>query len=382
MAPIRPALIVGLFTFLVFIVTKPTSVSDMSINNGQVKLYAVLVGIMMLSIPFALYRKGAFMFLFTHYINVILFFFIFYKIVDSPKKLMNVLFLACLGTGLYSASALIEGGFVSQRLYFGGMFDPNDLAFFSLSFLPFNLIFLSRDNKFLRRFICMCTFVLGILLILVTGSRGGIVAFLVVTLMLLFKRTDTFKLSYKFVFVGLILIAVFAKVVTINLERYASIGDLKNDYNITSETGRLEVWKTGLQLMLARPLTGVGINCIGEAMGTYREDKGLIPRWQTAHNSLIQIGVETGIVGFILFALISFKAFRIFGKLREKTDSKELIKIAEMARVGFIGHFITVMFLSQAYSVYWAFYIVLSAVLFDLSAKEGKLESKPKDSLF
>jgi len=48
---------------------------------------------------------------------------------------------------------------------------------------------------------------------------------------------------------------------------------------------------------------------------------------------LIQIGVETGVAGLIRFALIGFKAFRIYGKVREKVDSTELAKIAELARV-------------------------------------------------
>jgi hypothetical protein len=80
-------------------------------------------------------------------------------------------------------------------------------------------------------------------------------------------------------------------------------------------------------------------------------------------------------MGLILFALMSFKAFRIFGHVRKEARSQSLIKIGEMARVGFLGHLVSGMFLSQAYSIYWAFYIAISAVLWRFL--ETELSIKP-----
>jgi O-antigen ligase len=297
-------------------------------------------------------------------------------VAKTTKKLKTILFVGCLGTGLYWLFALIEGGNISGRLRFGTMFDPNDLAFFTLSFLPFNLIFLSKDNNWLKRFLCLINFVVGVLVILLSGSRGGFIGFFFVFVMLFLTKTKTFKFSYKIILAALIMIIVLTGTITVDFVRYQNIVNLEDDYNITSETGRLEVWKTGLEVMLSRPLTGVGFGCFNEAIGTDREERGLTPRWQAAHNSLIQIGAETGIIGLILFALMSFKTFVIFGQVKKKAGAtEELIKISEMARVGFVGHFISAMFLSQAYSIYWAFYIVLSAVV------DRLLEEEPEERL-
>lgn len=191
LAPMRPVLVLGLVTLLFFLLKNPGSILEGLFKNTQVKYFVALVCLMIISIPFALYRRGAFEFLFLGYINAILFFFIFYKVVDSSKKIKTVLFIGCIGTGLYSIFALIEGGVIGGRIFFGSMFDPNDLAFFALSFLPFNLIFLSKDNALLKRFICTGNFVIGILLIFMTASRGGVVAFCVVALMMLLTRTHT-----------------------------------------------------------------------------------------------------------------------------------------------------------------------------------------------
>jgi O-antigen ligase len=197
-----------------------------------------------------------------------------------------------------------------------------------------------------------------------TGSRGGFVGFSVIVFMLLLTKTSAFRLSYKVVFVILILIIVSLKATTIDWERYQGITNYENDYNMTDEEGRMNVWKIAMRIMLSRPLTGVGIACFSAAIGTDREERGLSRTyWQAPHNMLVQIGTETGVIGLALFGLLSFRAFRIFGRVKKKARSEKLIKMSEMARLGFAGHFISGMFLSQAYSIYWAFYIVLSAVL-------------------
>lgn len=371
LVPLRPVLVLGLFTLSLFIMTHLRSGFQISFDNLQVKLYIALILLMVIGIPFALYTRAALEGIFTGYINVIMFFLLFLVVVKTTKKLKRILFAGCLGTGLYFIFALIEGGITFKRLYFGSVFDPNDLAFFALSFLPYNLIFLSKDNNLVERFIGMGNFVIGALVIILTGSRGGFIGFCFVVPMLFLTKNKTFKLFYKIVLAGVIMIVVLTGIITPDYERFQSILNLKDDYNISDEAGRVELWKNGLRVMVSHPLTGVGFGCFGEAIGSDRGDRGLTPRWQAPHNSLIQIGTETGFAGAILFALMSFNAFRIFGKVRKKGASEELIKIGEMARIGFVGHFISGMFLSQAYSIYWAFYIVTSAVVDNLSHKEA-----------
>jgi O-antigen ligase len=375
LAPVRPALVLGLLNLIVIFSKKVRSLDRKLFRSRQVKLYIALICVMVLGIPLAIYRRAAFQFIFLGYINVILFFFIFLMAVNTTKKLEKILFIGCLGTGLYLGFALMEGGFTAKRLVFGGMFDPNDLSFFSLSMLPFNLIFISKDNSLLKRFVCMGIFIIGVLVILFTGSRGGFIGFSIVFLMLFLEKTYTFRLPYKIVFITLIFIYIFTKIGTIDFERYRTITDYQKDYNITDETGRMQIWKTGMKLMLQRPFTGVGVSCFAEAIGEDRKERNLPPLWQAAHNSLVQIGAETGVMGLILFSLMSFKAFRIFGHVRKEARSQVLIKIGEMARVGFLGHLISGMFLSQAYSIYWAFYIAISAVLWRFL--ETELSIKP-----
>jgi len=360
--PLRPAVSISVVVLILFAIYHGRY-KTRYFDNPQCRLYIYLLAVMIISIPFAYYRRGAFEFVFTKYIITVVFFFIFYKIIDSEKKLHNIIWIACLGTSLYLLCAMYRGETVSGRLKYGDMFDPNDLAFFALSFLPFNNLFLSKNDPWWKRIISLFNIIVSILVILMTGSRGGFIALGVVVLMLLFAHSNIVKNIHKVILAMLVVIAIVYGGLTIDFSRFKTITQIGEDYNVWDETGRLEVWKRGIELMMSDPLTGVGITCFDEAIGRDRVERGLQNIWQPAHNSIVQIGVETGIIGMALFVLISYKAFRIFSKAKSLGNSLYLLKIGEMARIGFAGHFVSSMFLSQAYSLYWVYFVALSSVL-------------------
>ncbi len=364
LSEIRPALTIGLLTGVLSFFGDTEPGRKMFFDSTQAKLFVALILIMIIGIPFSYYPRASFNMIFTKYSSTILFFFLFLKIVDSTGKLKKILFISSVGTGVYSIWAIIEGDYSGyRRIFIGAMFDPNDLAFFTLSFLPFNFLFLSRRNALLRRLICSVNLISGSLLLLMTGSRGGIIAFAIATVIFFAGKTKTINLRSKLLFAALCVLFVSFNASRINFERYETIENMKEDYNYWDETGRISIWKTGFRMMVSHPLTGVGVTCFNEAIARDREARGLPPRWQAPHSMLIQFGAETGIFGLVLFVWMSVNAFRIFKRARERSSDDTLLKISEMARVGLIGHLISGMFLSQAYSVYWVFFIVLSATI-------------------
>jgi O-antigen ligase len=366
--PLRPALSVGLVVLILFSFYY-TCYKHRLLDNQQCRLYLYLLAVMMISIPFAYYRRGAFEFVFTKYIVTVLFLFLFYKIIDDGRKITNIIWVACLGTSLYLVSALYRGEMGSGRLKFGDMFDPNDLAFFALSFLPFNILYISRNDPWWKRLVSLMNITVSILIVLMTGSRGGFIALGVVVLMLFLTRSEIIGKSDKMIVVIFAVVAIVYGGSTIDFSRFQTMTQIGEDYNVFDETGRIEIWKRGLGLMLSDPLTGVGVSCFSEAIGQQRKELGLQELWQAPHNSLIQIGTETGIFGLILFLLISYKTFKIFGSMKNKGTDAQMIKIGEMAKVGFAGHFTASMFLSQAYSIYWVFFVAVSAVLFHIGSE-------------
>jgi O-antigen ligase len=360
--PLRPALSVGIVV-VVFYLFYQSRYKNRLLVNEQCKLYIYLLAAMIMSIPFAFYRRGAFDFFFTKYMILVLFFLLFFKLIDSDKKIKGILWTACIANSLYLISAVRHGDMASGRLRFGQMLDPNDLAYFAVSFLPFNLIFMTIKDSSWKRLVSLFNVSICILIIFMTGSRGGFLALAMVVVMMLFARGQIIKKSYKVLIVVLTVTVLVYGSTTIDYSRIGTMTQIGDDYNIYDETGRIAIWKTGIYFMLMNPLTGVGISCFGEAIGQDRIERGLQDIWQAPHNSLVQIGTETGLPGLILFVLISYKAFRVFGNTKSAAGAEQMAIIGAMAQIGFVGHFVASMFLSQAYSGIWILFIALSATL-------------------
>lgn len=373
--PLRPALTMAILTLGMVAIRYKNFQYPFFFQERQIKHYTALLMVMVVGIPFSLYISRSFTEIFTGYINVILFVFIFYKLVSSVKRLSIILLIGCLGSGLYSVFALLEFVPGMGRLAFGSMFDPNDIGFFVLGFLPLNLIFISRDNPLWIRLACSSCLVMGMLVIFYSGSRGGMLSFGVAATLLILSRTHVVKLPAKAFFVTVCLLLVSFS--SIDTERYSTLLSLEQDYNVYDETGRIELWKIGAKAMLNNPFTGVGVGNYSYAVGLERQARGSgTLKWQTAHNSPIQIGAETGVLGFVLFLLISLNVWRILNRTKKKASQERLVKIAEMGIIGFVGLFVAGLFLSQAYSFYWAFYVAVSAVVSNLLVRDSAAQDK------
>jgi len=207
---------------------------------------------------------------------------------------------------------------------------------------------------------------MGVLIILHSGSRAGFLALVAVAILLLLRKSMTVKFSLKAAFV--VMLVIIASIVPIDTERYSTILAYEEDYNIQAEGGRKDLWKFGIRSMFENPLTGVGVGCYGRAIGLDRQSRGDAETraWQAPHNSVIQIGSETGVIGLTLFLLLSLNVIRVFNKAKKIADNERLTKIGEMGVIGFTGLFISGLFLSHGYSFYFAFYFAISAVVSQL----------------
>ncbi len=366
---VRPALILSCLLVLFFLPQNPAAAFRSVVTCTQARLYACLLVVMVLGIPFSHYPTRSFKAVFVGQSGNWLLFFFFYALIDSVARLKRVLLLAVLGAGLYSVYCLAKGSLTDERLFFGDMFDPNDLAFFALTFLPFGCLFLTRGSR-LFRLLSAGAIVSGLFLTVRTGSRGGFIALGLVCAVMLFSKSSAIARWMK----GMLLIAAVPCLLFMLLgtstSRYSTILNPEGDYNYFDETGRLAIWERGIDLIVSHPLTGVGVAGFDEAIADERTAAGLPPRWQSAHNAFIQIGAETGIPGLLLFITMMFTAFIGFMQVLRSGASEDLIRIAEMGFIGLVGQVASIMFLSQAYSPYWVFYMVLPTVLLRLSARE------------
>src|SRR5438445_168215 len=191
-----------------------------------------------------------------------------------------------------------------------------------------------------------------------TGSRGGFLGFVVVAGYLLL-RFQGISRTKRVGAVALLVVLLMGLASDRYFERIETILHPTGDYNWSgkSETGRVEIWKRGVEYMLSHPALGVGAANFERAEGTLspeareRQRYGRSFRWSTAHNSFIQIGAELGVFGVIFLVALVVDGFRMLGRIR-RWPAGEAAVLAQVLTACLVGFVVTALFLSQAYSAY------------------------------
>lgn len=376
LAVLRPAFVLGVLT-LVFVSLGSMQAMFNSISKSpEARAYLIYLGVMIAGIPFAYHRGVAFDYIFTFYLMNILFFVVFVTVVDSLGKLKKILSVISFCTFFYGVFGLINGSFSGGRFtIYGGMFDPNDVAYVLVTLIPLSLFSIIRREGGIKKLLAFAGVGTSLVVILLTGSRAGLLSLGIMLAALLFADVGAVKTHYKIgLLIGIVTIAAF-NFDKINVERYLTLTNMEQDYNVTSETGRLEVWKQGIELFLANPLTGVGVRCFPMAIGYLRADASAIPEWQAAHNSYLQVAVETGLIGFVVFISLIAMCIRTASRCQRirltnsaDIDWDEFRALAGLVQLSLIGHLICAFFLSQGYSVLFTLFFALSAVMRRLAA--------------
>lgn len=373
----RPALLLGAMTLASVVLNSSyQALFASSLKTPEARKYLLFFGIMIAGIPFAFHRRVAFDYVFTFYLMNILFFFIFIVLVDSLDKLKKTVFIISMSMMFYGLFGLLMGSFSEGRFtIYGSMFDPNDVAYVLVTLIPFGMFYIVRPEGALKKLLAWVAVGSSLIVILLTGSRSGVLGLIAMLLMILMTRIGSVGIQYKVgLMMGIILVVILNRD-KISIERYLSFMDLESDYNVTSESGRLEVWKKGIELFMENPLTGVGVRCFPMAIGYLRQEASIKAIWQAAHNSYLQVAVETGLFGAIVFILMIAGAYRNFARCRQielngrtEGEKAEFRTLAGLVQLSFVGSLICAFFLSQGYSMFFTLFFSLSAVMRSLSS--------------
>jgi hypothetical protein len=155
-----------------------------------------------------------------------------------------------------------------------------------------------------------------------TGSRSGIAAVLVGLVVLIFNvlRQRTVRARRVVVF------AVFAVAVMVLSYRWMSGRDVAGEMARQSLTVRVELIRTGLRVIAARPIFGVGMDHFYLVAGPLAspELRALWGGRMNPHNDFLRFGAELGLVGLGLFLWILVAAGRRIWKALQETRDVRL----------------------------------------------------------
>jgi O-antigen ligase len=327
----------------------------------QVKYVVWLFLLSLLLVPVGVWPGNSLDFIASTYWKVVLFFLMVVSLVRSVVDLRRIIWVCCLGVTALVALGLAFNSPDVQRFEAGSLtYDPNDLAFVLVIALPLLIYLFSSSGlafkllAFAMMFVCLYGFLL-------TKSRGGFLALLVVGFLIL-SRSNIGKPA-KVGIIALALVVFGSLAGTEYWDRISTIWAPQSEYDETAG-GRTVLWKTGLQILATHPW-GVGIDSFTTAEGLSHEGLG---KWKAPHNSFLQIGVELGVAGLGVFILLLTSTLKELRRLHLHPVAagprvhlqQKVAPVAAALEVSLWGFMVGGFFLSQAYSGILYFVLALS----------------------
>ena len=181
--------------------------------------------------------------------------------------------------------------------------------------------------------------------------------------MFLLSSEIKMKMFHKFCVIMLVGAFLFSPQAKFVAERWATVFS-GEDYNLSEAEdhggGRLAIWSSGMVLFSENLITGVGVGNSSTSMG----ERYGHTAWKTMHNAYIQITLELGIFGLLVFILMMRMIWKnctlVITKARNVVDERQMLVFATSLRISLLVYMIGAFFLSQAYSILIPLLLVVS----------------------
>lgn len=247
-----------------------------------------------------------------------------YSIILWGLVLSIIQFKILLDIGGFSTGIL--GLFLKKNLLATSWGRSNYLATFFVLIIPITIGLLIYVTELKKRIFLFISLVVMSSAMLLTLSRGGLIALFSALIIFLAKATKprTF-IPILLVFIALILVIVLNPLGTVIMERISSFE--RSASYFTRVNFYEDVWKTFLNY----PITGVGLG----NLGYYAQF--VISSQASAHNIILGMLGEIGLIGAGLFMLLILKFFKdVVSKFKnEKVDELKILRWAFIS--SFVG---------------------------------------------
>jgi putative inorganic carbon (HCO3(-)) transporter len=236
--------------------------------------------------------------------------------------------------------------------------DPNYFTISALLIVPVAYYRFRFAQARWERLLCVACLVVTIAAMAVSASRGGLIALAVAGLMIAWRSRQRART----------LAMMVAVVLPMNLLAPASsvqrlLSPSTSDQ--TSSAHRMRLWRAGLEMVLDRPLTGVGLGNFKLVVDRYSSEHDA--RF-VAHNTYVEIAAELGVVGLASFLAIIGSCYRALERLRRQAHSACALTVQSMAaafQISLVSFLVGGFFVSAQYQkLFWLVVFVSMALPF------------------
>jgi O-antigen ligase len=292
--PVKPALVTGALAILLCLLDRTPARWLRALGFPATRYLLALLAWMALSVPGALWQGGAFATL-VDFTKTALMYFVIVGAVRSVRDVERLAWVYFSAAVVFSLVVLARFDLGEEgrlaRLYY---YDSNDFATLIVTALPLGLYFAFTERRRLLRLAAWGGIAaLGVGFVW-SGSRGGFLALLAVITYFLLRYTTVSK---RWRFSAVLAIGLLATAIASDQywTRISTLLRPTEDYNLTDEQGRLQIWRRGIGYVMQNPVLGVGAGNFATAEGTIsplaeRQQRGRGVKWGPPHNSYLQVG--------------------------------------------------------------------------------------------
>ena len=324
------------------------------------------------SVVFSLWPGGSVLLL-IDFFKTLVAFWLLATLVDTPARLRRVAWLLSLiavPLALTGIKNFLFGVFMTDDVYFpvhrirgyeAPLTDnPNDLALMLNLILPLTVALLLIERRRGARLLLMGMALISVLAIVVTFSRGGFLT-LVITGVLFGRRLFARARVGLAVAVVVTALAAAPFLPSSYLNRLGTITNIQADPTGSAQ----ERWRdtvAAAHFALSHPILGAGFGMNALALN---EERGAF--WKAVHNVYLQLAVELGLAGLVLYLLLVVGTLKSVGAVRRGTAgdpaSLDLFHLAGGLHVAIIAFVVEAVFHPVAYHLYFFFIAGLAVAL-------------------
>ncbi|MDP2896294.1 MAG: O-antigen ligase family protein [bacterium] len=287
-----------------------------SIRSRQTNAVFALLGAMGLSLAFSYNFAFAWTAFYKH-CTLVVFYIVILATLKNESELRGFVIVYIATMALYQLLSLREYLFFGRGSWSGGIwrltgFDtmyggPNSFAASIAYSLPFAFGILRSKPGFRVRLAVFGYAALGLACTVLTGSRSGLLTYLLACLLYVGSLPGKRKFLAGFLAVGMLILA-WCLVPSEKQARFRTItGEHMNEGEKHSAEDRIRGtgFSTGLRMFVQRPIFGVGMGCFA----AYSQEQLGEPRMD-AHNLYGELLGQLGIVGTIAFFVLVTITFK------------------------------------------------------------------------
>jgi len=314
----------------------------------------------------------------SQFLKQIILFFIVINNIKTNKQILRIVYILAISACVFSIYG-IYGYFNNTLTEYGratGAFDSySRSAMYCALVIPLILtVFFHTKNKYIKLVLILSAVLTGILLVL-TFTRGPWAMLFVTLLILLFRKSKKILIAF---LAALLLLGIFYKPVT---GRVKFTFEFKEGIN-RALSGRLTLWHNSLQIIKEHPMLGVGYGPnIFRKMYLHPEYKFYTTdpcgnfQQSDAHNLYLQIPIETGIVGLLVFMYLLVRYIEYAYKSYKQTKDyfrKDMLSTIFLTIIGFLVCSISGYFYEDRIGLMFWLYMAMSIGIGERIETNGK----------